>query len=260
MLIWVIMFLVNCSWWHMHAQDHNTTFLDLAYNHYKAGETTTFATIRDKEFNAALSLYLKGEKSNSSGKLYYNIANCYFQLGETPIAIFYYERALLQIPRSSPCLYNLSCAQLKAGLSVEDRWEPLWVDRMWPVAYRLSLLEIEKGYLFCIVGWFVTSVLWNITKNGQLTVSRRYLALIAFFCVLFIVYSNFWAPFEGVMLPSAGLHTDEGKQYALIRPRPVLAGTKVKIYKVSSDRKWYLVGLGSSEEGYVPVENVRLLR
>lgn len=59
-----------------------------------------------------------------SGRLYYNIGNCYFKLGKTGYAILYYEKALRLMPQDGDLRLNLAYARSSAGVSDSPRQEP----------------------------------------------------------------------------------------------------------------------------------------
>ena len=87
---------------------------------YASGEVAKTIDARQKAFNQALDLYLALEHdyhpSFGNGRLYYNIGNTYYQLGQYPWAILYYERALALAPRDERVRQNLVLAQEKLSL------------------------------------------------------------------------------------------------------------------------------------------------
>lgn len=87
----------------------------LAVNHVQAREENpeeifyrANQAYRDGRFQAAIEDYLKiAEFAPSKGHLYYNLGNAYFKEGQTGMAILYYERAKLIIPRDADLNFNL---------------------------------------------------------------------------------------------------------------------------------------------------------
>lgn len=78
-------------------------------------------TAYDKgEFGEALSYYADVVSRNaaSPGALY-NLGNCYYKLGDLPLALIAYERALKLAPRSSDIIENLNLTRRK--LMLEER-------------------------------------------------------------------------------------------------------------------------------------------
>ncbi|MCM1522484.1 MAG: tetratricopeptide repeat protein [Muribaculaceae bacterium] len=60
------------------------------------------------DFATAASLYLKAmDQEGTSAKLYYNLGNCYYRMGEMGNAILSYERALRLDPTDKDIRYNL---------------------------------------------------------------------------------------------------------------------------------------------------------
>lgn len=65
------------------------------------------------EYNNALELYSSIEESGFvSDKLFYNMGNAYYKLGENAKAILYYERSLKIDPNASDVITNLEIAKL----------------------------------------------------------------------------------------------------------------------------------------------------
>ena len=65
------------------------------------------------EYNNAVELYSSIEESGFvSDKLYYNMGNAYYKLGENAKAILYYERSLKIDPNDSDVITNLEIAKL----------------------------------------------------------------------------------------------------------------------------------------------------
>ncbi|MDE7396987.1 MAG: tetratricopeptide repeat protein [Muribaculum sp.] len=88
-----------------------TTLISIMTLHAETAETLTqqadSAYMRD-DFSSALSLYLDiADNHGTSAPLYYNIANCYYRLGQPGKAIVYYERALRLDPSDRDTRDNL---------------------------------------------------------------------------------------------------------------------------------------------------------
>lgn len=94
--------------------------LTKAYAEYTLAEKSKSVAEKVKKFNVALALYSKKQPENLSkktrSKLFYNIGNCYFQLGEYAWAILFYERALA-LQSNSNAQKNLSLAQRRLFLA-----------------------------------------------------------------------------------------------------------------------------------------------
>ena len=75
----------------------------------------------DDKYEQAIELYnkAKAEKGESSN-LYYNIANCYYRLGQVGEAVLYYERALKLNPGNDDARYNLKLVNEKNSLETDN--------------------------------------------------------------------------------------------------------------------------------------------
>ena len=94
-------------------------YQDEGYEKYLEGERAKTPEERKKAFNDALASYLQLELKHPSGYYLYDIANCYYQLGEYGLAILYYYKAERKLPRDPKIQYNLSQALIKAGLQAQ---------------------------------------------------------------------------------------------------------------------------------------------
>ena len=92
------------------------------------------------DFSAAASLY---ERILSEGlfsaKLYYNLANAYFRIGENTKAILFYNRALLLTPNDDDIRHNLAIAESFTKDSIDE--VPEFFLNGWGRAVRDSLGE-----------------------------------------------------------------------------------------------------------------------
>ncbi len=77
---------------------------------------------RSGDYTAAISIYEQIIESGwMNGKIYYNLGNCYYKMGQYGRSILYYERAKRLLGRNDDLLINLKLANLR----IYDRIEPL---------------------------------------------------------------------------------------------------------------------------------------
>lgn len=228
---------------------------------YYQGESATTIYSRQTAFNHALDLYLSLDKEYhpvyGNGKLYYNIGNTFFQLGQYPLAILYYERARALMPRAERVQHNLASAQEK--LQLPHVVEPSAFSNVFFLHYFLSLPERLQLFfvlgvvaLVCSSGWIWSNNLWF--KRGAV-VSLALLTVLLFS----LLYTRYLAPLEAVVVQSVELRRDAGLQYAAVAPEPIPSGIKVEILHVSQDGKWLKVLGPQGELGFAPYESVRII-
>jgi hypothetical protein len=93
---------------------------------YLAAQRTTVPEERQQLLNQALSIYLSSIPDHPSGKLLNNIGNIYFTQGNYGMAVCYYRRAAVQMPRDGAIQKNLKAAAARAGVSSLQQDRPLY--------------------------------------------------------------------------------------------------------------------------------------
>jgi tetratricopeptide (TPR) repeat protein len=214
---------------------------------YTQGENSQNGEQRKKYFNEALSYYLHVEPENPSGILCYNIANCYYQLGEYGLATLYYYKALKLIPRDKRVYTNIRQAALKTGQEFQQPIIPF------------SIYEIQLFFIaFLVVAFIVWSTaLWFRYK--LFTKISYGLGAIAFSLGLFLVWHAYFAPLEAVIIRPSALRIGAGAQYALVEGRPATTGEKVHVEAITQKGQWLKVELNSGEAGYISADSARLI-
>ena len=121
-----------------------------AYSLYKQGEKGETVAERKLNFNGALHIYDQLDEEYhpnfGNGKLYYDIANTYFQLGEYPWSVLYYNRALALMPRNSDAQRNLAVTLDKLNLKVPPTNSTF--HQLFFLYYDFSLPERLQGFFF----------------------------------------------------------------------------------------------------------------
>jgi len=240
----------------------NAPELDKAYENYVNGEKATTISARKEFFNRALSQYTSVEKnadlSLSDGKLYYNIANTYFQLEEYPLAAYYYYRAQALVPRNDKIKHNLDLTRAKLGLHPEKKDRSIFKSILFfhdhlPLPERLQLfflLGILSTLFFSTYIWFPKS--WLKKSGIFFTVCTTIL-------LLDLAWTFYLSPLEGVLVHSSMLYKDAGRQYAQVSDQPLLAGTKVEATEILQDGKWLKILTPDETVGYIPQDAILLL-
>jgi tetratricopeptide (TPR) repeat protein len=231
--------------------------LDAAYGAYTEGESALDEETRAEAFNRALQGYAELAEMHPNPALYYNLGNCYFQLGEPAWAILNYYRSLRLMPRSSRVQGNLEIAQqsldieahpehpvLRLSLFIHYYLAPF--ERTLLLAWTLSLT------LFFSIGW-----LWlSSAKARRGTV---WMGGSTLFILANIFYTTYVAPVEAVLVRSSALRRDAGHHYALLDQGVGVAGMKVRVLEVLKDGYWVRIELPGGIVGYVPHEVIQVL-
>ena len=93
------------------AQQDPETWFARANNAYSAGSYDSAVVLYEKVVDAEME----------SVPLYYNLGNAYYKLHETPMAIYYYEKALKLDPSNEDVRTNLAIA----NMGIVDKIEPM---------------------------------------------------------------------------------------------------------------------------------------
>ncbi|NGX41910.1 MAG: hypothetical protein K940chlam7_00184 [Chlamydiae bacterium] len=232
-----------------------------SYTEYLTGEKASTLGERQDAFNRALALYTGFERDyspkNSTGKLYYNIANSYYQVGEHSWAALYYYRAQKLMPRSDKVVHSLEMSLKKLGIVPKE--EEIMFRKTFPFHYLLSLperLQLFSGLTFfaIVVGSFY---IWK--RKRWLKKIAILATILASVMLLSLGYSHYLAAVEGVLVKSTALYRDAGLQYAKVTKEPILSGNKVEILDVLDEGKWLKIETPEGDLGYVPQEAIRII-
>ena len=219
-----------------------------AFLKYTEAEHASTPEERRKSFNEALSLYLGMLSTSSSGKLYYNIGNCYFQLNEFGLAIYYYYKALQEMPRDEQVMTNLNAALAKVRLPPEKR-----------AVFDIPLSSFEKSLwvlgFFLFAFCFFSLYIWLPYGTFRLLTYLCFLVGSLLFASL--VWQEYFAARTAVVVRTVSLTRGPGQEYVMVGD-PLLMGLTVRVIEVTQGN-WVKVRAPSGQEGYVPQENIRVL-
>jgi len=257
----IVYFITNGLPVHVPEKDPSS-LLKEAFTSYSAGEKGTTVAERKNDFNAALNIYKQLDKEYSpnygNGRLYYNIANTYFQLGEYPWAILYYNRALALMPRNEKVQHNLAIALGKLNLPSAPETNKTF-RHLFFLHYDLSLPERLQGFFISglILLLFISMFIW-----WRKSWIKYVIFLSGIVCLLFLLsvgYTRYLEPVKGVLVKAASLYRDAGTQYAKVIPKPLPAGEKVEVLESREDGHWLKILSPNGEVGYVPMDAIRLI-
>jgi len=213
---------------------------------------------QEGDFEDALASYLRlVEAGFESGKVYYNIGNTYFKLGELAQAILYYERARRLFPGDEDVQVNLDLAR---SLTV-DEIEPL--PRFWlfsAVEWWVGLLPRTLLIAVVVVSYLVGMgvMLLLILKRGvQVAAWGGRIALAS--GVVFLLFGLNLAVREFELGRAQEAVVFQSRVDVMSAPLDdetltlftVHEGTKVRIDRLSDE--WAEVALEDGRVGWVPV-------
>jgi len=127
------------------AQDNKEKYLN-GVEHYKNGDFSAAADTWVELFNAGYDNY----------EVLYNLGNAYYKINEVPLAILFYERALLRKPGDEDIRYNLAIATGQ----IKDRFESIpkvFIVR-WFNAISLTMTS-DTWAVISVVAFILTLVL-----------------------------------------------------------------------------------------------------
>lgn len=224
---------------------------------YLEGETAESSTEKEQAFNRALKLYLQLEGEPGNGKLFYNIGNTYFQLGEYGWAILYYSRALNLMPRNNKAFFQRILAQTKQGLPLSVE-EPIldklffW-HRLFSFQERLWLSMVAFMVTFAVLSGFIWTRLYLFKALSITSV------VVTFLLFGSVLTSQYLSPVRAVMVGSYGLYHGPGERFALSTQTPMIAGVEVIVEEISDDGEWFKIETKEGLVGYVPVDTIRII-
>jgi tetratricopeptide (TPR) repeat protein len=253
--------IVNSLWYGFSKKQENLELLEKSYQDYVKGEQAQSLGEREDAFNQSLLYYTELETQYQpiygNGKLYYNIGNSYFQLGEYPFAALYYYRAKKLMPREDFVAVNLSMTLDKLGIS--EKQEESVFQKLFFYHFLFSIPE--KLQLF-----FIISLVAVLSSSLYIWTRFRFFkntgVVFGFFAVLLLIsfgFSHYIAPIEAVLVKSSALYRDAGYQYAKVQEAPVLSGSKLEVLDVIQKGEWLKVKTQTGDLGYVPQEALRII-
>lgn len=216
----------------------------------------------NSDFEKALTIYEEiYEKSYYSADLFYNMGNCYYNLGDLANSIYFYEKASILNPSDEDIQHNLKIANSKIRNKTEIVPEVFYL--RWYKSI-VSINSTDKWAILSIIFFIIclgTISLYLFSKRIILRKTGFYSAIIMFiFSVFSLIFSigqakmitdnKYAIIFETSLVKSAP--SDESTNLFEVNE-----GLKVEI--TDSLNLWYNVKLADGKQGWVITENVRKL-
>lgn len=215
--------------------------LSQANESLEKGEKAITYEERKENLNQALFLYHSIEKEADSPSLNRTIGDIYFQLGEYPWSILYYEKALKGDKSDSLAAEHLQMVKQKLGLKTITAQKPF------SFHYPLLLGAIFLTFLIVSLSiWF---------RGGFFRKFAAYSSAGLLILLINWAYFYYTTPIEGILILSSGLYQAPSKTES--NTSLVLAGSKVTILQITSNGEWLKIENGGLV-GYIPSDHLRI--
>lgn len=215
------------------------------------------------QYESAFNDYLKIEESGKhSYKLYYNMGNACYKMGNNGKAILYYEKALKLNPAGEDAKINLQIAKLQTLDKIEV--VPEFILSTWIKDIRNMLSS--NGWAYISIALFaVTALLMLLFKFAPTTGQRKFsfvlacvVFLFAIFAVLFAVSLRANANSQDqaiVMVPVSNVKSapnSTGNNLFILHE-----GSKVEILEEAG--KWCRVEISDGRQGWMQKNDVEVI-
>ena len=227
--------------------------LEMASEKYIAAERSTTPEEREQLFNESLTIYLSYAKEHPSGMLLNNIGNIYFYLGDFGLAISYYRRAAVLMPRDSVIQKNLHLVLDRAGVASLQQERPLsdalgfrWCSPLERVALGMGAIAMTLVF-FSLNLWlrsFGFSWLWRISA----IVTVAFLGACAWYDLV--------VPQQAVVVKAAPLRASSDAPFTEPAVTTVRPGETVEVLGTDASRHWIRVRTASKATGYLPGQDL----
>lgn len=214
-------------------------------------------------YDQAIAIYDSIAKIGGVGhKLYYNMANAYFKMGQIGKSVLYYNKAHKLAPTDGDITYNLEVA----NSYVKDKIEqvPQFFLKRWVHSLRISLgasawSMISLGVLVLACAGVLVYLL-----SGRLSLRKRGFFVAVVFLALFITSSYFairgrqdiLSPSEGVVMHTA-VPVKSSPDRASKDLFVIHEGTKVRV--VGDLREWCEVILADGNKGWIEASSIEMI-
>jgi tetratricopeptide (TPR) repeat protein len=218
-------------------------------------------------YKDSLSRFIQISEDIQNGKLYYNIGNIYFQLGDIGNAILAYNKAALFIPGDRNLQENLSIARTLRIDLVEESESTRLLETIFSFHYNIS--SSKKSILFIILfGIFWTGLIFLlITKGKSLPLFQAvFRGTIIIFLILTILLGSVLIDTfrinnypDGVILDSELIaRKGDGLSYSPSFKDPLHAGLEFILREKRPG--WFYIELSDKTRAWIPADSAALVQ
>jgi len=201
--------------------------------------------------NEALEIFLSNEGDKPSGQLLYDIGNTYFHLGDIGLAIAYYRRSQVLLPRSPRVSRNLIVALQEAEVEGNQIYRPVadFLGVRWCSPFERGLVALGLILMTII---FFSFHLW-LPGYGFRWIWRGTALLALLFITAITFYDLFMFPRAVVIKESSlkGSMESRGEPISLLS-----SGEMVHVISYSSDNQWVGIRTSVDVQGFLPASRV----
>lgn len=195
---------------------------------------------REQKYQQALEIYLTKDQNNPF--ILYNIANCYYKMGNKTYALVYYLKAFKLLPRNKDIRYNLELTAKQTGQNIFSDSIPPFLYKLY---YFLSEYELTAATTLSL---FMLTLLLGMkmwTRNNSLTSSiLLFLFLTLFFSTWYILRKNSIIYNSAVVIKETALYSGPSENFNMLAT--VKEAKIVKI--ISENEKENFVEVGITQE------------
>jgi len=191
-----------------------------------------------------------------NGRIYYNIANAYFRMGNLGRAILNYKRSALYMPNNENLKRNLEYARSRRLNKIEEREKDKIFRTLFFIHYDLPFSVRFHIFSIAFAMVWITATLLIFFTNSRL---KTALVLFSILSVLLLVSlaAEITASSknrEGVIITeSVVARKGDARSYQPSFTEPLRAGTEFSILEERS--KWYHIQLANGERCWIPSDS-----
>ncbi len=216
---------------------------------------------KDLYRKAALRLERIAQEGNiKNGKLYYNIGNAYFRIGDIGSAILYYRRAQQLIPNDANLQQNLEYARSKRTDQIEEQQQTKILKTLLFWHYDLSAKTQLILFTLCFIFFCIVAsvrLFWKKYVFFWLMGISVFISLL-FMGSLFVQALSQANNIDGVILANEVIaRKGNSETYQPSFETPLHAGTEFELIEKRED--WYHINLPDGRKCWLPQQSVGLI-
>lgn len=212
-------------------------------------------------FRKALLRYRKlAEEGIDNGKLYYDIGNTYFRLGNLGKAILNYRRAERFIPNDENLRQNLDYALTRRLDKIAPKTEHLLFKTLFFWHYDLSTRVRSLLFAFFYLSFWLAATLFLWKRKKGLRLLTASTLFCAFLFLASLLVGNFAArrKQEGVITAAQVMaRKGDSESYQPSFKEPLHAGTEFNL--VENREQWLYIELADGRRCWIPANTAELV-
>lgn len=196
-----------------------------------------------------------------SGRLEYNLGNCYLKAGDVGRAILHYRRAKRLIPRDERLASNLKEAQSRRLTTIHPTRRSVFFRSVFFWHYQTSASARARAALMLYLLVWALLIIRSFLPRGAVTASAIACAILAG-CATTSVAAAHWsdrnAPEGVVTAMDVMVYKGPGIEYQRQFEEPLQPGVEFTLRERRSD--WWRVELADGKSGWIKVTQAELIR